>query len=302
MATPQVATPVKVVDTKNITINEYFGHVASKDGTASFALVDVRAADKAGFQTAAFDEFVICNSGAIDFEHSDGQVTRAVAGDGVLLPADLRHRWIFPGPCNYTVVCLPAYSPELCRVEEGGTIVDAAARKKLNEFHGDDVAADAAGERSAANVAGEHAVVVKPIAVVDAPGITITEHFGHVASGDGRASLGKAVVKAAAEEAWQTPQFDEYVICAVGAIDFVHGAGSRVSISAGQGAFLPKAMRVKWVWREATTYFVLCLPAFSPGLSGREAEEGATVAKDGESMQRLEQLHQQRRAAGVPQE
>ena len=76
MATPQVTTPVKVVDSKNLTINEYFGHVASKDGTTSFALVDVHAADEAGFQTAAFAEFVICNSGAIDFEHSDGQVTK----------------------------------------------------------------------------------------------------------------------------------------------------------------------------------------------------------------------------------
>jgi len=98
------------------------------------------------------------------------------------------------------------------------------------------------------------------------------------------------------------PQFDEYVICAAGAIDSVHGDGSRVSISAGQGAFLPRAMRVRWVWPEATTYFVLCLPAFSPELAGREAEEGAAVAKDGESMQRLERLHHERKAAGVPQE
>ena len=49
--TPVVTTPVTVVDTPNLQIKEYFGHVASKDGTASFALVDVLAADSAAFQT-----------------------------------------------------------------------------------------------------------------------------------------------------------------------------------------------------------------------------------------------------------
>ena len=41
-----------------------------------------------------------------------------------------------------------------------------------------------------------------------------------------------------------------------------------------------KNLQVKWIWPEATKYTVLCLPAFSPELSGREAEEGATVAKE----------------------
>ena len=117
------------------------------------------------------------------------------------------------------------------------------------------------------------------------------EHFGHVASKDGTASLGVAVVKAASEEAWQAPQFDEFVICSKGAIDFIYGDGLKASIKAGEGIFLPKNLRVKWVWLEATSYFVLCLPAFSPTLCGREAEEGATVAKDSASMQRLEKLH-----------
>ena len=48
------------------------------------------------------------------------------------------------------------------------------------------------------------------------------------------------------------------------------------------------------VWPEATEYEVLCLPAFTPALCGREAEENATNAKDSESMARLEQLHAQR--------
>ena len=100
------------------------------------------------------------------------------------------------------------------------------------------------------------------------------------------------MVKAASEEAWQAPQFDEYVICASGAIDFQHGDGQTVSVAAGEAVFLPRDLRVKWVWPEATNYTVLCVPAFTPALCGREAEESATVAKDSQSMARLESLHQ----------
>lgn len=289
-----VTKPVKVVETPNLTINEFFGNVASKDATTSFALVEVAAADEAGFQTPAFAEYVICNTGSIEFTHSDGEIVRAVAGDGVHLPAGLRVKWRFPEPCTYAVVCLPAYSPEMNAVEEGGTIVDDAAREKLRAIH-HEVGSDAV--RSVGDVAAAtalaRAVVVPPVAVVDAPGITITEHFGRVASGDAAASLGKAVVAAASEEAWQAPGFDEFVICAEGAIDFEHGDGQTASIRAGEGVFLPKGLRVKWRWLQPTRYFVLCLPAFSPALSGREAEAGATVAKDSASMRRLEQLHEQ---------
>ena len=91
----------------------------------------------------------------------------------------------------------------------------------------------------------------------------------------------------------RTPAFEaDLTLGSKGAIDFMYGDGLKRSISAGMGIFLPKGLRVKWVWLEASTYFVLCLPAFSPALCGREAEEGATVAKDSASMERLEQLHE----------
>merc|ERR1712072_1486742 len=100
-----------------------------------------------------------------------------------------------------------------------------------------------------------------------------------------------ADVREAAEEAWKTPLFDEYVICNSGLIDFVYGEGNKVQLSAGECLFLPKNLRVKWVWLEPSKYTVLCLPAFSPLLCGREAEDGSTVAKDSASMQKLEELH-----------
>lgn len=300
--TPLVTTPCKVVDTANLTISEYFGHVASKDGTCSFAVVEVRAADSAAFQTPAFAEYVICNQGIIELEHSDGEIVRVEPGQGAFLPSKLRLRWRFPGPCEYTVVCMPAFSPELAAHEEssGGTIVSAEARERLKAMHHEAGSAPtqggaAGGAAGAEGGAPLRATLVAPVSVVEAPGITIVEHFGHVASRDGAASLGVATVKGASEEAWQCPQFDEFVICAKGSIDFVYagegGGQTKVFVGAGQGVFLPKGLRVKWVWLEACSYYVLCLPAFSPGLCGREAEEGATVAKDSASMQRLEQMH-----------
>ena len=48
-----VTKPAKVVETPNLTINEFFGNVASKDATTSFALVEVAAADDLG---ASIDE------------------------------------------------------------------------------------------------------------------------------------------------------------------------------------------------------------------------------------------------------
>jgi uncharacterized cupin superfamily protein len=299
--TPLVTTPCKVVDTASLTISEYFGHVASKDGTCSFAVVEVRAADNAAFQTPAFAEYVICNEGIIELEHSDGETIRVEPGQGAFLPSKLRLRWRFPGPCNYTVVCMPAFSPELAAHEEssGGTIVSPEARERLKAMHQEAGSAPAEGSEAAAAEGSAllRATLVAPVNVVEAPGITIVEHFGHVSSRDGTASLGVATVKEASEEAWQCPQFDEFVICAKGSIDFVYagegGTQTKVRVDAGQGVFLPKGLRVKWVWLEACRYYVLCLPAFSPDLCGREAEEGATVAKDSASMQRLEQMHAQ---------
>jgi hypothetical protein len=133
---PRVTKPRKVVDTANITISEYFGRVATRDGTASFALVNVRAAEDAAYQTPSFAEYVICNEGAIELVHSDGLRERVEAGEGAYLPANLRVKWSFPGPCSSAVVLVPALSPELAASEEGGAIVDAEAAESLRKLHG----------------------------------------------------------------------------------------------------------------------------------------------------------------------
>eukprot|EP00929_Paragymnodinium_shiwhaense_P106889 TRINITY_DN7272_c0_g2_i2.p1 TRINITY_DN7272_c0_g2~~TRINITY_DN7272_c0_g2_i2.p1 ORF type:complete len:687 (+),score=189.55 TRINITY_DN7272_c0_g2_i2:275-2062(+) len=289
---PLLVKPVNVVEAPAITITEYFGHVAAGLGTASLAIADVRQAAEEAFQTPLFDEYVICNSGLIEFVFNGDSRMRLSPGQGLFLPKNVRVKWIWLEPSKYTVLCLPAFSPLLCgrEAEEGSTVAkDSASMKKLEELH----AGKHEGEKADRNgAAAAEAVIVKPVAVVDAPGITITECFGHVASQLSTASLAMAVVKGPSEEAWQAPHFDEYVICTEGSIEFLYADAARVKIVAGEGAFLPKGMRVKWIWPEATKYTVLCLPAFTPVWSGREAEESATVAKDSASMQRLEKLHE----------
>ena len=185
-------------------------------------------------------------------------------------------------------------------MEEGGTIVDDAARSRLKELHGAAAHADVPSvrfrdsDRIIVYLAKLRARIVQPVAVVDAPGITITEHFGHVASGDGIGLLGKAVVKGASEEAWQAPQFDEYVICAQGRIDFVHGDGATASIKAGEGIFLPKAMRVKWFARGDGLFRPVPAGVFTGALGARGG--GGCHRGKGQRVHAapFEQLHKER--------
>ena len=309
-AEPIVYNPVTVLDTPGITIREFIGNVASNTSSCSFALATVHRADTAAFQVPLFAEYVIVNSGTLELltVAADGAgivKTTVPAGEGVYLPAGLRVKWQWPAPCTYTVVCVPAFSPLTPGSEASATsdtVVDQSSRAALSELHRVAAQATAAPEALPLTLGKEQAagitpLVVKPVAVVEAPGITITEHFGNVASSDPNASLGRAMVKGPSEEAWQAPLFDEYVVCTSGSIEFDYGEGQRKRIVAGQGVFLPKGLRVKWVWPEATTYLVLCLPAFTPALCGREAEENATNAKDSASMARLEALHKARKLA-----
>lgn len=132
--------------------------------------------------------------------------------------------------------------------------------------------------------------IVQPVIVVDAPGLTITEHFGRVASLDLSVSVATAVVKRPMEVNFSCPEFAEYVVCTEGSIDFVCGNGSRTHIKAGQGVYLPKGLRVKWTWPEAARYMVICLPAFTPDLCGTEdvAIKSTTTAQ---WRNRLQDLH-----------
>ena len=113
-------------------------------------------------------------------------------------------------------------------------------------------------------------------------------YFGRVSSKGDVLSACFATVTGPTEEAYQAPDFDEYVLVVEGAVTIKHPDGiSRVE--AGKAIFLPKGLRVKWIWEGPCKYVPICLPAFSPENCNREPEEGA--AKTEEAMFKLRQLH-----------
>ena len=138
--------------------------------------------------------------------------------------------------------------------------------------------------------------VSDPVAVVDSPAILINEFFGNVASGDKSLSACVVKVNRASEEAYQRPEFSEYVIVTEGSVTLLVGeegdAPQKLSVSAGQGAFLPRGTRVKWVWNGPCSYVPICTPAFSPANCGREEEAGNHLAKSSEAMKELRALHE----------
>eukprot|EP00467_Chlorarachnion_reptans_P023844 CAMPEP_0114500224 /NCGR_PEP_ID=MMETSP0109-20121206/7846_1 /TAXON_ID=29199 /ORGANISM="Chlorarachnion reptans, Strain CCCM449" /LENGTH=320 /DNA_ID=CAMNT_0001677863 /DNA_START=65 /DNA_END=1027 /DNA_ORIENTATION=+ len=135
------------------------------------------------------------------------------------------------------------------------------------------------------------AETTRPVNVVDEKDIVIQEFFGRVASGDKRLSACVVTVHKASEEAWQTPEFDEYVLVLEGKVHLKHSDGRVVAVEANSGAFLPKNSRIKWVWPGPCKYIPICLPAFSTDNCGREDEPGNHHAKSSEAMQKLRELH-----------
>uniref|UniRef100_A0A7S2X5W6 (S)-ureidoglycine aminohydrolase cupin domain-containing protein n=1 Tax=Lotharella oceanica TaxID=641309 RepID=A0A7S2X5W6_9EUKA len=135
------------------------------------------------------------------------------------------------------------------------------------------------------------AEVFESVGVVAAKDIVIKEFFGRVGSRDAKLSACEVKIHSATQEAWQKPEFDEYVLVLEGSVELQMSDGKKVSVSAGEGVFLPKGLRVKWVWPGPCRYIPICLPAFSPENCGREEEEGNAHAKDGKAMRRLRELH-----------
>ena len=149
--------------------------------------------------------------------------------------------------------------------------------------------------------------VLKPVDVVDAPDITISEYVGRVASQDPACSACIATIRQATKELPQCPAFDEYVLVLEGEVHIMHGPELKecTVVKAGEGLVLPKHTRVQWVWPGYCKYVPICLPAFSPSNCGREESFGGPAAKTEESMDRLRELHKTsgandglRRAAG----
>mmetsp|Transcript_30107 Transcript_30107/g.65831 ORF Transcript_30107/g.65831 Transcript_30107/m.65831 type:complete len:268 (-) Transcript_30107:46-849(-) len=262
---PTVTAAVDVVVTDELTITEYFGGASTKSPEISIAHVKVAAKTAEDWQTPEFDEFVMITSGEVHILHAGGR-TVAKEGSGLFLKAGLRVRWVFPGPCAYVPICMPAFSPDNVGREEGSGPVEADVPEGVVEG----------------------LTIFAPVDVVTAADLTITEYFGGVASKDGRMSACLATVRKACAECYQAPAFDEYVLVLSGEVHLEQGEEKTV-VGAGQACFLKANERVRWVWPGPAIYIPVCLPAFSPDNCHREEEEGA--AKDKATMDRLHALH-----------
>ena len=82
--------------------------------------------------------------------------------------------------------------------------------------------------------------VIKPVDVVDAPDLTITEYVGRVASADSACSACVATVRTATKELPQCPSFDEFVLVLEGEVHIMHGANLTecTIVRAGDGLVL----------------------------------------------------------------
>lgn len=293
---PAVFRAVDVVSTPALTIQEYFGNVASHNSNISACLVKVTAACEEPYQVADFDEYLLVTSGLLVVTHGGGTTT-VKQGEGLFLRKGMRLKISWPGPCQYVPICLPAFSPAICHREaEEGLMKDAAALERLDELHAQAKSRnDAAKEHhnsahvSKANgIAGP--VVHKSKDVVDTPELTITEYFGNVASDDASISACLATVTAPCQEAFQCPAFDEYVLVISGTLILQHGASDTTVVRQGEGVFLKSGERVKWTWPGPCQYVPICLPAFSPANCGRE--DSADAVKTPATMKRLHEHHE----------
>ena len=146
--------------------------------------------------------------------------------------------------------------------------------------------------------------ICPPARVVESHSIKIDEYIGNVA-GLKNPNLSACVVRVSepAEEAWQSPEFDEYVIVLEGTIQIHTTTNSATGditrsvqeVKAGHAFFLPKGQRAKFVWPGPCTYIPLCLPAFTPENCKREVPDSEILptAKTPEALFKLKQLHLQ---------
>jgi ethanolamine utilization protein EutQ (cupin superfamily) len=271
-----VIKAVEVVAIPALTIKEFHGGASTNESKLSAVHEIVSAASNSNpWRCPEFSEYILVVDGEAHVEHGSvgGVKTDVVkAGCGIFLPEGCRVRVNYPGPAEIVAICLPAFSPAIEHAEKGDTTATDTA--KAVPAHKTD----------------SKPTLVESVDVVKAPALTITEYFGNVASADGTLSACVAKVGEPCSEAWQCPEFAEWVLVLSGALHLEHERGTTI-VPAGSGVYLEANERVKWVWPEACTYVPICMPAFTPDGCRREPEEGSAKDAAPETMAELHKLH-----------
>jgi ethanolamine utilization protein EutQ (cupin superfamily) len=261
-----VVAATEVVAIPGLTIKEFFGNLATKDGTLSAVHEKITEPSMSNpWRCPEFTESILVLEGEAHVEHKGGTIV-AMAGASVYFPPGCRVKVNLPGPAELVAICLPAFSPDSEHRQEG----DNAA--------------------APAHATDTTPTLVNAVDVVKAPALTITEHFGNVANQDAKLSACVAKVGEPCSEAWQAPEFAEWVLVLSGKLHLEHANGVTV-VPAGSGVFLAANERVKWIWPEACSYVPICMPAFTPDGCHREPEDGSAKDADPQTMANLEKLH-----------
>ena len=118
-------------------------------------------------------------------------------------------------------------------------------------------------------------LVGKTERVVDAPGLSIDELIGNVASKNDDISIAHVTVKAGTKEPILTLHYDEYICVLKGEVVLTQqktesSAETVFKVPAGQSAFLSSGTRFQPTFPVDSVYVPVCLPAFRPDRCVRE--------------------------------
>jgi len=98
----------------------------------------------------------------------------------------------------------------------------------------------------------------------------ILEHFGRLASAENTISIAAMTAPPGWYEQSQLPEFDEYILMQKGRL-LLEFEDEEIVIKAGQSVHVVKRNLVRYSnpYRDEAVYWSVCLPAFSPDLTGR---------------------------------
>lgn len=99
-----VVQSVSVISSAHLNITEFFGTASSGDARLSACLATVTHASGEALETPAFDEYIMVISGEVQVVRG-GTKTTVAQGEGLLLQAGERVRWVWQQPCQYVIIC-----------------------------------------------------------------------------------------------------------------------------------------------------------------------------------------------------
>jgi len=129
--------------------------------------------------------------------------------------------------------------------------------------------------------------------VVDAPGLSIDELAGNVATEDDTISIAHVHAKAGTGEPWLTLHYDEWICVVAGTMKMEREGEPDLEATAGQTVKIAKGTRFRPSFPADCEYIPVCLPAFRPDRCIREDtdSQGEAIAAN------LHQLHKTNKPA-----